>query len=196
MKTEWKLVPVEPTDEMLQAMQKDLNHVTRLQAEIDRQNKTIDGMNQMHAEAVEKFHAERDALKAEVELLTVQAENDTEANAAIRFERDHYKSELTKALDLVRWLHTHADVRQVGTVMMDSAREFIAHQSAPAANPVFNDPLYNAKSDARNATAMLEEVLEFFDDGVGRSPEEFKLMRRIGNWLGRSAPAAKDGSDE
>ncbi|WP_199885125.1 hypothetical protein [Pseudomonas bohemica] len=71
-----------------------------------------------------------------------------------------------------------------------------AHQPAPAANAVFNDPLYNAESDARNASAMLEEVLELFDDGVGRSPEEFKLMRKIGNWLGRSAPAAKGEGDE
>lgn len=60
----------------------------------------------------------------------------------------------------------------------------------------FNDPLYNAESDARNASAMLEEVLEWFDDGVGRSPEEFRLMRRIGDWLGRSVAEIKDSSDE
>ncbi|MBA5956290.1 hypothetical protein GIB64_02505 [Pseudomonas lactis] len=60
----------------------------------------------------------------------------------------------------------------------------------------FNDPLYNAESDARNAAALLEEVLEWFDDGVGRSPEEFRLMRRIGDWLGRSVAEIKDSSDE
>ncbi|MBP6954494.1 MAG: hypothetical protein KBC45_08735 [Pseudomonas sp.] len=60
----------------------------------------------------------------------------------------------------------------------------------------FNDPLYNAESDARNASALLEEVLEWFDDGVGRSPEEFRLMRRIGDWLGRSVAEIKDSSDE
>ena len=60
----------------------------------------------------------------------------------------------------------------------------------------FNDPLYNAESDARNASALLEEVLEWFDDGVGRSPEEFRLMRKIGAWLGRSVPSIDCGSDE
>jgi len=43
------------------------------------------------------------------------------------------QSELTNALSLVRWFYTHANVHQVGTVMMDAARDFIAHQSAPAA---------------------------------------------------------------
>lgn len=54
----------------------------------------------------------------------------------------------------------------------------------------------NNLSDANNAASMLEEVLEWFDDGVGRSHEEFKLMRRIGDWLGRSVAEIKDGSDE
>lgn len=43
------------------------------------------------------------------------------------------QSELTKALSLIRWFYIHANVHQVGTVMMDAARDFIAHQSAPGA---------------------------------------------------------------
>ena len=71
-----------------------------------------------------------------------------------------------------------------------------AHQGEPLETAVFNDPLYNAESDARNASSLLEEVLEWFDDGVGRSQAEFKLMRKIGAWLGRSAPSADGESDE
>lgn len=70
------------------------------------------------------------------------------------------------------------------------------HQGEPVETAVFNDPLYNAESDARNASSLLEEVLEWFDDGVGRSQAEFKLMRKIGAWLGRSAPSADGESDE
>ena len=69
-------------------------------------------------------------------------------------------------------------------------------QGEPVESSVFNDPLYNAESDARNASALLEEVLEWFDDGVGRSPAEFNLMRKIGAWLGRSVPSIDGGSDE
>lgn len=69
-------------------------------------------------------------------------------------------------------------------------------QVEPVESSVFNDPLYNAESDARNASALLEEVLEWFDDGVGRSPSEFNLMRKIGAWLGRSVPSIDGGSDE
>jgi DNA-directed RNA polymerase subunit RPC12/RpoP len=66
----------------------------------------------------------------------------------------------------------------------------------PVASSVFNDPLYNAESDARNASALLEEALEWFDDGCGRSPEEFKLLRKIGDWLGRSVSRIDRGGDE
>lgn len=66
----------------------------------------------------------------------------------------------------------------------------------PVEIAVFNDPLYNAESDARNASSLLEEVLEWFDDGVGRSHAEFNLMRKIGAWLGRSVPSVDGGSDE
>lgn len=69
-------------------------------------------------------------------------------------------------------------------------------QGEPVACAVFNDPLYNAESDARNASALLEEVIAWFDDGVGRSPAEFKLMRKIGDWLGRSVPRIDGSSDE
>lgn len=46
---------------------------------------------------------------------------------------DDLQSEVTKARDMVRWFYTHANVHQVGTAMMDAARDFIAHQPAPAA---------------------------------------------------------------
>lgn len=72
----------------------------------------------------------------------------------------------------------------------------VLSQGESVASAVFNDPLYNAESDARNASALLEEVLEWFDDGAGRSPAEFKLMRKIGDWLGRSAPSIDGGSDK
>ncbi|MBD1602409.1 hypothetical protein [Pseudomonas typographi] len=120
-------------------------------------------------------------------------ETNTSAYTTLAAERDALQSELTKAQELL------AEVAQGKGLSSDfdvRAKSVLAHQPAPAANAVFNDPLYNAESDARNASAMLEEVLELFDDGVGRSPEEFKLMRRIGGWLGRSAPAAKGEGDE
>lgn len=41
-------------------------------------------------------------LQAEVDLLTVQAENDREANTAIRGERDHYKAEAERLTGLAR----------------------------------------------------------------------------------------------
>lgn len=84
---------------------------------------------------------------------------------------------------------------------LDSFRKILdqpaeQHQGEPVASSVFNDPLYNAESDARNASALLEEVLEWFDDGCGRSPEEFKLLRKIGDWLGRSVSRIDRGGDE
>jgi hypothetical protein len=79
---------------------------------------------------------------------------------------------------------------------IDAALSTSAEPSAPVETAVFNDPLYNAESDARNASSLLEEVLEWFDDGVGRSHAEFKLMRKIGAWLGRSAPSVDGDSDE
>ena len=54
------------------------------------------------------------------------------------------------------------------------------------------EQLYNAESDARNASALLAEVVEWFDDGVGRSPEEFKLIRKIDRWLHGSEAEGKD----
>jgi hypothetical protein len=39
---------------------------------------------------------------------------------------DDLQSGLTKARDMVRWFYTHANVHQVGTAMMDAAREFLA----------------------------------------------------------------------
>ncbi len=91
-----------------------------------------------------------------------------------------------------------------GWYLDDSGNLRYRPEENPAAQPCgdhmesgeFNDPLYNAESDARNAAALLEEVLEWFDDGVGRSHEEFRLMRRIGDWLGRSVAEIKDSSDE
>lgn len=115
------------------------------------------------------------------------------------------QSDLTKALEL---LQNCTDCVRNGedfdlpVTTMASIDAFRSNQSAPAdkgesvASAVFNDPLYNAESDARNASAMLEEVIELFDDGVGRSTAEFKLMRKIGDWLGRSVPRIDGGSDE
>lgn len=89
--------------------------------------------------------------------------------------------------------HMDQDYLTAVTLLAQPAEQ---HQREPVEAAVFNDPLYNAESDARNASSLLEEVLEWFDDGVGRSQAEFKLMRKIGAWLGRSVPSVDGGSDE
>jgi hypothetical protein len=68
------------------------------------------------------------------------------------------------------------------------------HKLAAAERQVgeLREQLYNAESDARNASALLAEVVEWFDDGVGRSPEEFKLIRKIDRWLHGSEAEGKD----
>lgn len=150
--------------------------VTRLTAENARLWSVNDGINNEFQEA----HSER--IAATVAKVEAQLE-------------------LTKAQELLGRVYDadlaarHHQPYNVSKVI-DDIESFLANQSAPAANPVFNDPLYNAESDARNAAAMLEEVLELFDDGVGRNAEEFKLMRRIGNWLGRSTPDSEESGDE
>lgn len=107
----------------------DRAHATRLQAEVSALQRRLNIADQRVCDLT----AERGGLKDKIDLLEAQAQNDSEANTAIRAERDHYQSELTKARNMVRWFYTHANVHQVGTVMMDAARDFIAHQSAPAA---------------------------------------------------------------
>lgn len=141
-------------------------------------------------------------LQAEVERLKAEWDKEAKEWYAAAGEDDalvqNLQSELTKARELL------ADVAKKPWMydVLGSVREYVANQSAPAdkgesvASAVFNDPLYNAESDARNASAMLEEVIELFDDGVGRSTAEFKLMRKIGDWLGRSVPRIDGGSDE
>ncbi|TDV54432.1 hypothetical protein EC919_104168 [Pseudomonas graminis] len=107
----------------------DRAHASRLQAEVSALQQRLNIADQRVCDLT----AERGGLKDKVDLLEAQAQNDSEANTAIRAERDCYQSELTKARDMVRWFYTHANVHQVGTAMMDSARDFIANQSAPAA---------------------------------------------------------------
>lgn len=65
-------------------------------------------------------------------------------------------------------------------------------QSAPATAPEYNDPAYNSESDARNSAELLQEVLDWFDDGVGRSDGEYKLLKKIRDWLNPPEPATDE----
>lgn len=103
---------------------------------------------------------------------------------------DHCEGDTIYEESLQYWLADHIKS------LPASAEPSAPVEVEPVETTVFNDPLYNAESDARNASSLLEEVLEWFDDGVGRSQAEFKLMRKIGAWLGRSVPSVDGGSDE
>lgn len=111
-------------------------------------------------EKLEATETERDGLKAQVEQLTqwqaisvddlseaehwinghagkaafFPADANTLADYAMHCIREvrATRPELIRALKLVRWLYTHANVHQVGTVVMDEARQFIAQHSKPA----------------------------------------------------------------
>jgi hypothetical protein len=168
---------------------------------------------QARSKVVTRLTAERDGL---LEKLADTEECYRSAAQRTDLYGEELKStsdELTKARELLLHMQKYSNKyptspiveykKQIAEVLGSQTANFIAckvdescGQDAEAAKGVFNDPLYNAESDARNAAAMLEEVLEFYDDGVGRSAEEFKLMRKIGDWLGRSVPEIEHGADE
>ena len=75
---------------------------------------------------------------------------------------------------------------------LDEVIDLFEAQSEPATVPEFNDPAYNAESDAHNSAELLQEVLDWFDDGVGRSDEEYKLLKKIRGWLNPPEPATDE----
>jgi hypothetical protein len=183
----------------------DRAHVTRLTAERDEARRQVQLLNEAGeflddvSQGVEdKLRAENATLQSELtkarELLNTLYGASLEMLRIAGIANQGSKA-YNRAITNLHESVTSVAARQAATPIAHNVDESCG-QDAEAAKTVFNDPLYNAESDARNAAAMLEEVLEFYDDGVGRSAEEFKLMRKIGGWLGRSVAEIEHETDE
>lgn len=90
--------------------------------------------------SITRLTAERDRLENELDAAANWDAAQLKVIHGLNHEVAHYlqqieqmESELTKARELLTWFYSHSNVAQVGTVMMNAARDYLAHQSAPAA---------------------------------------------------------------
>lgn len=172
-------------DEEDQSTSASLEAITQLKTDVELLNQQYEAAvkgRQAFRDAYRKHRAERDALKADVErlqklsvtniLLDVVPGCDGLGEEVYAKSTDDVVATLNKQGYLIEGLESERDALQSE---LAKARE----ESA--------DNL----SDANNAAALLQEVSEWFDDGVGRSDEEYKLLKKISGWLNQSAPAAQ-----
>lgn len=156
MSQEHKLVPVIPTAEMVAAGMAVYGATARYKAMLAAAPVLIAGgyvgafgywcspkfapeLGVFHREILVSTREHRDVIELidRAHLTRLQAEVSALQHRLNTADQrvDNLESDMTEARGLVRWLYTHANVHQVGTVMMDSARLFIANRSTPERTP-------------------------------------------------------------
>lgn len=88
---------------------------------------------EQYVNQTDKLQSEIRSLKKERGGLEVEVTHYLKQMEEMQFELSETKEALTKAQELLMWFYSHSNVAQVGTVMMNKARDYLAHQSAPAA---------------------------------------------------------------